>query len=373
MARHALAGLSYILVGGLLLACGARSAPLAEPPVRASTPTTAPVVVGAAPGAVSRPAPVAVSVGVLAVSAQAPFAIAEARGYFAEEGLEVELQRFDSGARMVAPLAAGQLQAGMGSHSAGLFNALATGIGLKIVASNQFNTAGRSPSAIVVRRDLYDAGFRSGPEIRGKTIAVTAFGTTVHANAGRYLEKFGIAPDEVHIVELSQPDMNVALANGGIDLANQSEPLVTLGAEQGILVRLHGIDEIYPDRESSVILYGQQFIDEQPEAARRLMVAYLRAVRDFEDAFRKQRDRAAVLAILTERLPIRDPALWLRMYEQGTLLYINPDGRANAESIAWDQEWMLRLGLVRQRVDMAQVIDHRFVDYAVQRLGPYQP
>lgn len=361
-----------LLIGWTLLACGPSSAPVAPQAAPAAPATSAPTSVPITTQPAAR-APVHVSVGVLAVSAQAPFAIAEERGYFAEEGLEVELQRFDSGARMVAPLAAGQLDAGMGSHSAGLFNALATGIGIKIVASNQFNTTGRSPSAIVVRKDLYDAGFRSGPDIRGKTIAVTALGTTVHANVGRYLERFGIGPEEVHIVELSQPDMNVSLANGGIDLANQSEPLVTLGAEQGILVRLHGVDEVYPDRESSVILYGQQFIDHQPEAARRLMVAYLRAVRDFEDAFRKRREQDAVLDILTTRLPIRDRALWLRMYENGALLYINPDGRANAESIAWDQDWMLRLGLVRQRVDMAQVIDNRFVDYAVERLGPYQP
>jgi len=299
--------------------------------------------------------------------------ISEVRGYFAEEGLDVELVPFDSGARQVAPMAAGQLEVGAGSHSAGLFNALASGIDIKIVASNLANRPGRSSSAIVARKDLVDSGFREGADLRGKTLAFTASGTTVHINVARYLEVNGVRSDEVNLVELSQPDMNLALANGAIDFASQAEPLVTLGVEQGFLTRLHAVTDFYPNREASVLMYSGQFIQQQPEAARRMMVAYLRGIRAFEDAVRKGIDKDAIMDVMAERTQVKDRALWDKMYQNGSLSMINPDGYVDVDSIVYDHDWLLREGMITTRADLSRVIDNQFVDYALGRIGRYNP
>src|SRR5579884_2243020 len=261
------------LLAALLAACAPAPAPTAPAP--AAAPTSAPAAVAPAASApaadttAAAPAPLSppakVRVGILLVTAMGPFAIADSRGYFTEEGIDIDLVPFDSGARQVAPLAASQLEAGMGSYSAGMFNALATGIDIRIVGSNLANRPGRSSSAIVARKDLVDSGFREGADLRGKTLAFTASGTTVHINVARYLEVNGVRPEETNLVELSQPDMNVALANGAIDLASQAEPFVTLGVEQGILARLHPVADFYPNREASVMMYSGQFIQQQPE------------------------------------------------------------------------------------------------------------
>ena len=52
-----------------------------------------------------------------------------------------------------------------------------------------------------------------------------------------------------------------------------------------------------------------------------------------------------------------------------------PDMMANAfkDSVAEDQDWFLRLGLQTARVDIDQLVDNQFVDYALQQLGPYRP
>ena len=366
----------------LLGACGpSGSTPAPSPSGGASTSSAAPANAAGAPqtGTTAVPPSVAplnpavpVHIGILQVTALAPFVIAEERGYFAEEGLVPEFTRFDSGARMVAPLAAGQIVAGMGAHSAGLFNALATGVQVKVVASNAVLVPGRSPSTIVARKSLVDTGFTATPEqLRGKSIAYTASGSTVHVNVGRYLELKGLREDEVNGVELGQPDMNPALANGAVDLANQTEPYVTLGIEQGYLTRIASVADYYPNREVSVVLYGGPFIQDQPEAARRLMVAYLRGVRAYEDAFTKGIDHDDILDILVKRLPVKDGSLYDRMYQNGTLSYANPDGYLATESIAWDQDWMVRNGMVRTPVDIGQVVDNQFIEYALGRLGRY--
>ena len=99
-------------------------------------------------------------VGFVPLIDAAPLIAAADLGYFAEEGLEVEYNLFDSGARMVAPLAAGQLDVGQGSHSAGLFNALATGVELKIWDYMKFYydvNAWIPKNVVLVNKRAYDA------------------------------------------------------------------------------------------------------------------------------------------------------------------------------------------------------------------------
>src|SRR5215213_4066337 len=220
----------------------------------AAPPETAPAGEGRAPtpaAVAPLSPPVHVRIGGLLTLGLAPFVVAESRGYFAEEGLEVDYITFDSGARMVAPLAAGQLEVGQGAHSAGLFNALATGIPLKIVADNGLLIPGRNTSQIVMRKSLADQGFHGAADLRGRSIAFTAAGSTVHINVGRFLDLQGVRADEMTLVEMGFPDMNAALANGALDFADQSEPLATFGASQGNIVRVMGVADYYPQREVS--------------------------------------------------------------------------------------------------------------------------
>ncbi len=50
----------------------------------------------------------------------------------------------------------------------------------------------------------------------------------------------------------------------------------------------------------------------------------------------------------------------------------NPDGYLNLERIGIYEDWFVAKGLVPQRVDPAQVVDHSFLDYANSVLGSYQ-
>ena len=62
--------------------------------------------------------------------------IAMKRGYFAEEGIEANPTVFDSGGKMMAPLGAGDIDVATGSANATLYNAVARGIGIKVVCGN---------------------------------------------------------------------------------------------------------------------------------------------------------------------------------------------------------------------------------------------
>src|SRR5262249_58059780 len=95
------------------------------------------VLVAATPAAAQQ-----ITVGATSSTSDAPIYIADKKGYFRAEGLEVKVVNFRSAADMVAPLGAGQIEAGAGSASAGLYNAVARGIRLQIVADRGYPTAG---------------------------------------------------------------------------------------------------------------------------------------------------------------------------------------------------------------------------------------
>src|SRR5438067_3947007 len=96
---------------------------------------------------------VAISVGATSVTSDAPIYIADRKGYFREEGLTVKVENFRSASDMVPLLGTGALDAGAGSASAGLYNAVARRIRIKIVADKASSPAGYGATKILVRKD----------------------------------------------------------------------------------------------------------------------------------------------------------------------------------------------------------------------------
>src|ERR1700747_1958055 len=94
------------------------------------------------------------AVGVIGASSDSPFFVADKRGYFKDEGLTVKFIRFDSAAKAMAPLGTGELAVASGATSAALYNAVARGVKLRIVADKAKNPPGYGLEGVLVRRDL---------------------------------------------------------------------------------------------------------------------------------------------------------------------------------------------------------------------------
>src|SRR5918911_1535892 len=122
---------------------GARAAaPAASVPSAPSAPT------GAAPP----PAPVPVRYGVQPGSVYSGAFIARDMGYFAQEGLDVDLIPFSSASEIIPALATGQLEAGGISTNPAMWNAVARGVQLKAVLDIYQFIPRRPTNALVVRK-----------------------------------------------------------------------------------------------------------------------------------------------------------------------------------------------------------------------------
>jgi NitT/TauT family transport system substrate-binding protein len=379
--------LAALLAGA---ACAPGAAPPSAPPAPAAPPAasappaqsaaTAPAgaaaAPSAAPAAASAPAPLRLRVATIRITADAGLYIADEKGYFKEQGIDVDWVDFATAAEATAPLGAGQLDIGVGAVGAGLFNAMARGIDIRLVADKAATSPDprngfASSLALAVPREYADSGrFTDYADLRGKTIVIPAKGTASHILIDQALRKGGLTLADAEINELTFPDINPALANKAVDVALQIDPLLTLGEAQGILVPWKRAVDIYPGQQIGAIMYGPRVAEIGQNAGNRFMVAYVKGLRDYNDAFGPRRqNHAEVVAILTKNTNVKDAAL----YDKVTWDYMNPDGYINAETLARDMDWYVANGYLTERPDVARIVDNSFADYAVRTLGKYQP
>jgi NitT/TauT family transport system substrate-binding protein len=314
-----------------------------------------------------------VRVGIVNASSDVGFFIADRKGYFRQEGISVAFTAFDSAAKMIVPLGVGQLEVGGGSPSAGLYNAVARGIAIKIVADKGSTPPGYGFQPLLVRKDLVDSGrYKSLKDLRGMKIAGSAPGSASTSTLNEALKRGGLKYTDVERVFMGFPQHVVALQNKAVDAAMTTEPSATRAVQSRAAVRVMGDDEIYPNHQLAVVLYGGGFAKSRPEVARRFMRAYLKGVRDYNDALKDGRlagsNADEVIAILTQSTAIRDPGVFRAIHAQGC----NPNGRVHQPSLENDLEFFKSEKLIEGSVSVSQVIDHSFVDWAVKELGPYE-
>ncbi|HLH23047.1 MAG TPA: ABC transporter substrate-binding protein [Chloroflexota bacterium] len=366
---------AVLLTAGLALALacapGNARAPSAAPPA-------APQAPAAAPAAGSPPAPATadrvpldapIHLQTLRNLADAALFIAADRGFFEEQGLNVDWETVRSAADTIPALSTGALDAAAGGSSPGLFNAVERGIAVKIVTDKTRLARGGQGSSFLARQDLVDSGEVKGPaDFRGRTVSVT----TLRSSAGAYLyaalRTAGLTLDDVETVELNPADTLAALANRKIDLAFTFEPMQTLAQQQGLGKPVVWVDEVYPEAISNFLMYSAAFGAERPEAARRFMIAHVKAMRYFWDNYVKGRDVDAVLNVIVDQ----KAAPSLAVARQMRLSPGDPDGRITADDFAMDQEIYAALGWIDHPVDLQGVIDPTFAQQAVAALGgPY--
>jgi NitT/TauT family transport system substrate-binding protein len=358
----------YVLILGVVLSV---VGPSCAPPAGTTSPAALATVPAAQPATTSAgaapTAPAAlqhVTIGVNNAVTDAPLFLADDRGYFWDVGLEIGLEEFQGGAAMIAPLSAGQIDVGGGVLSTGLYNAIARGVPLRAVADRARENG---TAALVMRKALADNGRVHGPaDIRGLRLALPADCIETEVTLMRYLDRYGITQQDMEMSLLPFADMPAAIANGSIDLGTPPEPFATRIEQSGSGVILHRLgSEIEPYRQLAVIFYAPGFAEERDRATR-FMVAYLRGVRDYHDAFfGSHARRDAVIRLMVEKTTVKQPDL----YDHMAMPLIDPNGEINVQSMMEDQDYYLAKGCQSQPIDVARSVDSSFAEAAVARLG----
>lgn len=316
---------------------------------------------------------VTIRVGVLNVGTDAPFLIAQKKGYFKDEGLDVAFTTFPSAGNMVVPLSAGQLDVGGGAPAVGIYNAFAHGINVKVVADRASDAPGYGFDPLLVRTDLIKSGrFKTPKDLKGMTVAGNQPGSVSTVAMYELLKKYGLTFSDVNVVNLGYPEHVAAFANGKIDASITTEPQATLAELGGNVTRVMGDDQWYPNQEISVLIFGGDFIKNHRDEAKKFMRAYLRAVRYYVGALKDGHfagpNAADVISILTETTKLKNQDA----YKKLTPGFIDPNGRLNLASMRKDLQYFKDRGLIDGKVRVEDVVDQSILNEVLKEMGPYK-
>jgi ABC-type nitrate/sulfonate/bicarbonate transport system substrate-binding protein len=337
-----------------------------------AAPASAPAASAAAPAAIQ--APIVVKVGSQQVAGNAGIYIAQDKGYFAEQGLDVQYVDVGLTTQMIPPLAAGQVDSVAVGLIAGTFNAIARGTGIHLVAdsgevspdpANGFSSA----FMYMVAKDTLDSGrIREFADLKGKTYGTTGTGgSTPELVLERGLRSAGLTLDDIDSRAMTFADLPQAVANKSVDFALGVEPFIALGEARDIWVRWKSPTEIYPGAQTAALLFGESMDAAGPDAGKRFATAYTKGLRDYYEAFGpRAKNRPEMVSILVNNTAVKDSALYDRM----SWNYVNPNCSVNLPALANDLDWYAGKGYVAS-LDLQQVVDDSYCQYAVQRLGAY--
>ena len=185
-----------------------------------------------------------------------------------------------------------------------------------------------------------------------------------------WADQNGIDKSQISMTNMGTTDVRTGLANGGIELGFVSEPNLSAGLEAGDFVVLASSGELYPGQQMLVMLFNVRAIEEAGDlVGERFMIAYLRGVRDYINAFYYDRGTDTVVDALVKHTLVKDRALFRKMRPN----WADPDGRVVVSNLDADARLLAQAGLMREVPNLSNIYASKYADYAVRYLGEYRP
>ncbi len=277
----------------------------------------------------------------------APFYLAQQEGYYADAGLEVEIEHHQS-PDVIRLVASGQAQFGV-ADATDVMISRSQGITLRYAATlyERFPVAIIGPAGEVPEDPV---------GLEGRSIGTPGqFGSSWHALLA-LLDAAGLGPDDVQIREYPQFNQSEGLLNGDVELITgfrNNEPLrlEAAGVEPELLI----LDEVAPLPGPGIVV-GDALIADRPDLVRAFVEATLRGVQAVID------DVDAGMAAATQAVPaIREDPDTARAVLEATLeLWADEEGSASGrvDLARWEEalELMRRLGFVEGEVRLDEMV-----------------
>lgn len=190
-----------------------------------------------------------------AVPYYAPLYLAQEKGFFAEEGLNVEFY-YAAAADIVKNVAAGNVEFGFPNADA-VVAAKAQGIPVKVVHTTYQEGLG----AIIFGSD---SGIVTPADLAGKKVAVTSLGSANYFQLQAALESEGLSVDDVEVEIVGTGAILTALTEGQVDAIVFSKLRTIELNNQGYAASEITCDQFLPSF-GNVLVAGDSLVNEDPE------------------------------------------------------------------------------------------------------------
>lgn len=283
------------------------------------------------------------------------FYMALEKGFFKKRGLDVEFVNLRGDKVVVRALLAGELESAEPSPG-GPLAAIDSGADLRFIGSSMPGL----PFALYAKKDI-----KSWEDLKGKTFAVSAPGSTPDIIARAMLQRKGVDPASIKIAAAGGSAGRIqALAGGKVDATAASSEFIPDIEKLGIKVMGLTAD-VLPDYPRFVIVARTATINQQREHMINFLAAYMEGL----DYALKNREETLRLTGKINDKPADDPQAAYIFDEAKAKGYVSVTSEIPRQKIDWLQNEMLKLGELKKRIDLDKYIDESLRQEALKRVG----
>jgi NitT/TauT family transport system substrate-binding protein len=304
----------------------------------------------------------AVKVGLLRIPASGPVFIAVDRGYFSAEGIDPELQYFETGVPLTVGVVSGDLDFGTGALTVAFYNLAGQGQ-LRLIGALSREMPGFQGQGYVVNERAYEAGFTSLKDFAGHSVAVTQLGGPAHYALGLLADKYHFDLANVRLAVVQSLSNAVAAVESGqtdttvISMTAAMSPIL----ESGKVKLLGWVGDETPWQYGGIFT-SRRTADQKRDLVERFLRAYRHGAKDYHNAFtgpdgRRSDGPAApdILAILAKFTDQSADSVKL------SITYADPEARLDVKDVLHQIDWYRAHAMIKGEVDGASLIDRRYV------------
>lgn len=273
--------------------------------------------------------------------------LGKAKGFyeeeFAKDGITVKYDMYLSGPPMIEAFAGGRADF---AHTGDMppLTAKASGVDIKVVGRAGYTPTG---NALLVRQD---APFKSVNDLKGKKIAVQV-GSSAHQFLILLLKKYGLAINDVNIVNLAASDHQAALETGNVDAVVTWEPwsAVLENAKAG---RVLEDSSTGVKRYIGVLLARNDFAKQYPEYLERLLKVNDKAVQYLKD----HPDESLELVAKESKLPAASIARMVTTSDWSADLI-----PADIDMLQQTKDFLKEMKVLKKDFDIKELVDEHYL------------
>lgn len=302
-----------------------------------------------------------IKIGLIKIGTGGPMFVAQEKGYFAAEGLTADFVYFDSAPPIAVAVVSADIDFGIAGLTAGFYSLAGQGA-LRIIAGANREAPGFHFVAYLASNRAYEAGLRSPRDFAGHAIAVPQIGSANHYNVSLIMEKYGFDMKSVRLLALqSLPNVATAIAGGQADAGPLNATMAMALAGRGAAKIIGWVGDETPWQFGGVWT-STKSADNRPDTVARFLRAYIRAAREYHDAFsgpdgkpangQKAPEIAAIIAKYVGE-PL-DQA-------EHDVVYVDPEARLDVGDVLHQISWYRSQGMIKNEFDSNAIIDKRYV------------
>jgi len=306
-----------------------------------------------------------VKVGALKLSSTAPIFIGIDKGFFESEGVKIEPVWFKAAQPIAVATATGDIDVGATGLTAGLYNSVAQGMKIAVVADKGREWPGYRLTAIIIDTDQWKAGLRDLKDLKGKRVGITQMGSTYHYMLGNLFEKRGLSLNDVKVVPLgSITSMRDTVISHQIESAFLNQPFVTAVEKNGTANVLLWVGDYLP-YQIAAIFFGEKLMKNRATALS-FMKGYIKSCRYYYDYALIKKEGAPyqeILHLISKYTEEKSDIISL------ALPYNDRNGELYIEDIEKQLDWYYRNGMVSKKMSSSEMVDLSFWKEALQQIG----